>query len=484
MIFLAIVLKILAIIGLFGLTIFIHELGHFLAAIWSGMVVEVFSIGFGPAIWQKKVRGVTLKIAWIPLGGYVSIPQLDPAAMSTIQKDSKDGSSVQVTEQDLPAVSVWKKIFVSVAGATGNVLLAIVFAWIIYCSPSVVTEEGNTVIGSVEEGSAAYAEGIRPGHEIVEVNGERVRTWTEYVVECVLAASGSNKVSVTVAIDGEEQEMLLPTVDVGDGIFMLDGVQKSALCAVGGIQEGSPAEKSGIEAGDVIESFNGVPVRSGGHLVELVGARRDESSAIVIQRKGDVLALQITPRLDEETQRTLIGVQFGEVHSFPWMQFKRPSAQIRHDATQIVRMLRALSNRKQMGNASKGLAGPPRIMVFLWFSIQAGLLNAIGFIRFLNINLAILNLLPLPVLDGGHIVFAVYEGVTRRKPNAKFVNALINIFVVLLVGAMLFLSGRDLFAIPKLFRSWNQTEAQQAQPEPEEQQATPEPEDQQTDEER
>ncbi len=166
------------------------------------------------------------------------------------------------------------------------------------------------------------------------------------------------------------------------------------------------------------------------------------------------------------------------------MQFKRPSAQIRHDATQIVRMLRALSNPKQMGNASRGLAGPPRIMVFLWFSIQAGLLNAIGFIRFLNINLAILNLLPLPVLDGGHIVFAVYEGVTRRKPNAKFVNALINIFVVLLVGAMLFLSGRDLFAIPKLFRSWNQTEEQQAQPEPEEQQATPELEDQQTDEER
>lgn len=462
MFFIGIIAKVLLLIALFGLTIFIHELGHFLAAIWSGMVVDTFSIGFGPAIWKKKVRGIMLKICWIPFGGYVAIPQLDPAGMSTIQKDSKDGSA-DVVERELPPVAVWKKIFVAVAGVTGNVLLALVFAWVIYLSPSVITEEGNTVVGFVDEASPAYSAGMRPGQEIVEVNGERVRTWSEYIVECVLSGTSNREVRVIVSSDGEEKEMVLPTVDIGEGIFMLDGVQKSSLCAVGELDEGGPAEESGLKEGDVIQSFNGEAVRNGEHLIGLVGARRDEVSDIVIQRKGEILNFKIAPRYDEELQRARIGIKFAEVHSFPWMQYKRPMAQIKSDATQIVRMLRALSNRRQMGNASKGLAGPPRILVYLWFSIQAGLLNAIGFIRFLNINLAILNMLPIPVLDGGHIVFAVYEGITRRKPHPKVVNVLINVFMVLLLGAMLFLSCRDFFAMPKMFRA-HKGAVEEAQP--------------------
>ena len=113
-----IIRDLILLVALFGLTIFVHELGHFLAAIWSGMVVDVFSIGFGPAIWQKKIKGVLFKISWIQLGGYVAIPQLDPAATEAVQ--GEDGKEVR----DLPQVSSRKKIFVSLAGVTGNVLLA------------------------------------------------------------------------------------------------------------------------------------------------------------------------------------------------------------------------------------------------------------------------------------------------------------------------------------------------------------------------
>ena len=190
--FFEIVLDLVLLVALFGVTVFVHELGHFLAAIWSGMVVEVFSIGFGPAIWKKKVKGVVLKIGWIPFGGYVAIPQLDPAAMEAVQ--GKDGQAAAA----LPQVSPWKKMLVSLAGVTGNLLLAVLFAWIVYWNPNVITEEGNTIIGSVAAGSAAEAAGIEPGDMIVAVNGERVRTWYEFAIIC--AFKGKKNPEVTLEI--------------------------------------------------------------------------------------------------------------------------------------------------------------------------------------------------------------------------------------------------------------------------------------------
>ena len=138
------------VIVLVGVTIFVHELGHFLAAISFKMFVETFSIGFGPALWKKKIRGITYKIGWIPFGGYVALPQLDPAAMAVIQGSSKNSAS-------LPEVAAWKKIIVVAAGPAGNVVLAIALAFIISVipMPPMFQDEGKPVIGMVEKGSEA-----------------------------------------------------------------------------------------------------------------------------------------------------------------------------------------------------------------------------------------------------------------------------------------------------------------------------------------
>ena len=121
---------------LFGATIFAHELGHFIAARLLGMVVDVFSLGFGPALWKKKIRGVVYQIACIPIGGYVALPQMDPQlGISNIESDSEkkdDDEDEAEPPRDLPRLAPWKKIIVSLSGAFGNIILAILFAWIVY----------------------------------------------------------------------------------------------------------------------------------------------------------------------------------------------------------------------------------------------------------------------------------------------------------------------------------------------------------------
>ena len=197
----------LVLLILFGLTIFVHESGHFLVARWCGLVVDVFSIGFGPAIWKKKVGATEYKIGAIPCGGYVALPQLDPAGMSSVQgkADGEDGEPRQ-----LPPVSAWKKILVAVSGAAGNIIMALVLASIVHAGSSPL--EQGAFVGSVETNSVAYARGMRMGDQIVAVNGQEIVSWYEYNVECVLGAGSSNVVLLT-RRDNHAGEIMLPLTE-------------------------------------------------------------------------------------------------------------------------------------------------------------------------------------------------------------------------------------------------------------------------------
>jgi len=454
----------IVLILVFGLTIFVHELGHFLAALYYGMVIDVFSIGMGPAIWKRKIRGVTYKIGWIPIGGYVALPQLDPTAMAVVQggADKNDGQHAasdggkpegeQDSEQrELPYLSPWRKMVVSVAGAVGNVLLAVVLAWIIYLTPDVVTEGDGTIIGQVETNSVAYAKGLRAGDEILAVNGEKVRTWSDYTVLCVLNSGRTNEVSISLKSGGVVKDIVVPLREAESGINAVPGLGKAMVCRVSGVIKGSSAEQGGIKPKDIIRSFDGIKVISSSHFISLVGARPDKSIPLEVERNGKLLTLNVTPRYDARNKKTMIGIMFGEIFNTPWMQYKRPWDQIKNDALQIVRVLRALVTPHEAAQAAGGLGGPPIILLALWLSIKASFMNAMGFVRFLNVNLAIINLLPIPILDGGHIMFALSEAIRRKKANPKVVNVLVNVCGSLLIAAILYISARDIIVkIPQL----------------------------------
>lgn len=437
----------------FGITIFVHELGHFIAAIKCGMIVDVFSIGFGPALWQRRYKGVLYKIGWIPFGGYVALPQLDPGGMEKIQgghaEPGPDGKPARI----IPEVSPWKKMIVAVSGVTGNIILAILLAWGIYFSPHTVNGNagGDTVIGFVSEQSPAYEAGLRAGDKVLAVNDQPVASWHDFAVECALGADRTNGLALHILSDGVEREIDVKTGANVMGVQVLEGVERQLLCVIIDVMEGGPAAAAGFEPGDRVISVDSVPITGVQHFIDLVGESGGRSVTVDVERSGENISLTVTPRYDENSDRALIEVHVGSAEEgvMPWMVHKNPWAQIRADAAGIFRILRALVTPRESRQAAQGLGGPIMIFATLWVSIRSSLLSAIGFLRFLNVNLAILNLLPIPVLDGGHLLFALWEGITRRPVNPKVSSALVNFFAALLIGVLLLLTYRDISRISK-----------------------------------
>jgi regulator of sigma E protease len=424
---------------LFGITIFVHEWGHFIVAKKCGLVIEAFSIGMGPSLCKKEIDGIVYKIGAFPIGGYVSLPQLDPAGMEKVQGENESD------RDELPDVSPRKKIAVAVAGPLCNIIFAFFLAMIVASAdqPEIVA-----LIGTVETDSVAYEKGLRPADQVVAVNGNPVKTWYDAQVEALLVG-GDFEVTLTVLSGNETREVQIQANDPEEGNFLVDGISEAIPCILGRVTPGSPAEEAGIQPDDIVKVFGGTPVIDWNHFTELVQEYPDQAVAITVLRGGDMIDLTVTPEYDEGMERSLIGVNLGGSMSMPWTLTGNPVEQIKSDSSSIFRLLKALTTKGEAKQAAGGLGGPVAIFTMIWFALKMGIINALGLIRFININLAVLNLLPLPVLDGGHICFALWEGITRRKVHPKVVGTLVNVFAILLISAMLFLSWRD------VDRNWN-----------------------------
>lgn len=419
---------------LFGVTIFVHEWGHFIVAKKCGLVIEAFSIGMGPAIWKKEIDGIVYKVGAFPIGGYVSLPQLDPEGMEKVQGDNA------TDRKQMPDVSPWKKIAVAVAGPFCNIVFAFLIALIVAAADE---PENIALIGSVETNSVAWAEGLRPADQIIAVNGNPVKSWYDAQVETLLGGGEDFMITLTVLSGSETREIGLQANNPEAGGPLVEGISEAIPCILGRVTPGSPAAKAGIEPDDIVKVFAGTPVVDWNHFTELIQEHPDEEVSMTVSRDGTLVELSIAPEYNEDMERALIGVSLGGSGAMPWSLSGSPLEQIKSDASSIFRLLKALTTRGEAKQAAGGLGGPVAIFTMIWFALKMGIINALGLIRFININLAVLNLLPLPVLDGGHICFALWEGITRRKVHPKVVGTLVNVFAVLLISAMVFLSWRD-----------------------------------------
>lgn len=320
---------VVACVLLFALAILVHEWGHFIVALKLGLKVEAFSIGFGPILWKKTVNGVEYRLSAIPLGGYVSIPDVDPEGTKALEGSSAKAAEEKDKKAKIPA---WKEICVAVAGPAMNIVLAVVLACLLALIPGARFGEIPPVLGEIlPDGPAAEAT-LRSGDRVLAVGGRDVSTWTEMQTE--------------VQISGGE------SVD-----FRI--------------------EREGV-----------------GELTLPVSPRRDERSGAYF-----IFALSTT----------------NHVGAVAWMPNRNPLKQLAWDAGSIFRVLKGLTTPKEAKATAGALGGPVLIAEGIYRSMRRNTWDGLGFLRFLNVNLAVLNLLPIPVLDGGLILFAFLALVFRRR---------------------------------------------------------------------
>ncbi|MBU6402168.1 MAG: RIP metalloprotease RseP, partial [Verrucomicrobia bacterium] len=381
-----------AVILLFGAAVFVHEFGHFWVARRRGMKVEAFAIGFGPKIigWQKD--GIDYSWRWIPAGGFVKLPQM-------ITAEALEGGSAEGPER-IPPAPPWSKILVAFAGPFMNVVFGFAIATLIYFVGLPVLVNPS-IIGEVDPKSPEAAMGIREGDRIVVVNGHPVKSWQDVTFET--ATARTNVIPVVIERAGERTTYRLTAKvlpEVGLKWLNLDPREHPV---VGSVESGMPAAAAGLQPGDKVVSVNAIPVPSRESMIELISKSEGKPCAIVLNRRGQKVSVTMTPRYDPQTKRARIGIVFSEGVYEIQRPGPLPWERISDVLDKTFGVITALVHTKETGVRARDLSGPVGIFAQLAVWVNTDYRLALDFLVLLNINLAVLNLLPIPVLDGGHI---------------------------------------------------------------------------------
>jgi regulator of sigma E protease len=444
-------LAIVLVVLFFGASIFVHEWGHYLAARWRKLKIDRFSIGFGPRLFGWRDRhGVDWRVSLFPLGGYVALPQL--ADMRGIEGEYNE------EEGPLPPLSYADKMIVAGAGAFFNVIFALALGCILWATGLPVSEEyESTTIGYVsgtildEEGmerdGPAMRAGLRPGDRILEIDGEEVRNWEDvvYAVTTGIRRSAAGNPRTDLLLQrGDEQLSLsvFPVLDQYEGIRRV-GLAPSNSLKIGDVMEKSPAEIAGLQAGDLITGVNGIPLF---HTIALSEVIREDPEAVLDLEilRGDQ-ELKVTLRPEQVAYNKagdtvpMIGVRWAQVFTNRHID---PFTQVAEAVRTTLRVLGALLHPASDVGISN-LSGPVGIGYTLYVISQIGILEVLSIVVLININLAILNLLPVPVLDGGHMAFATIARLSGKPVPARIIASAQGAFMLFFLAVFVYVTFFD-----------------------------------------
>jgi regulator of sigma E protease len=439
----------LEVVLLFNLLIAVHELGHFLAAKWRGLKIERFAIWFGKPIWKKQVNGIEYALGWIPAGGYVALPQM--ATMEAIE-----GKSETPVEQ-LPNVSPLDKIIVAFAGPLFSFLLAVFFALVVWGVGRPVNTAGDsTVIGWVDPNGPAAKAGLQPGDKILEVDGHPVACFAppsqDSIKWRVITSEGTN-IAIKYLRDGKEAMAYPVPYHRSTKWYERKALRQIMMdttypAVVGGIFTNSPAATAGLKPGDEIVAVNGEKVYS---YVGIMQLEMDLTNGPIkpvtftVQRGTNHFDLALLAA--KPIQPTNAGASFGiawQLDTNVMLVHPDPLAQIQDSANQIFATIGALCARK--GEIGVQQLGGPVMIARVYYNLfqdEDGWRRVLWFSVILNVNLALLNLLPLPVLDGGHITLSLIEAVRRRPVSVRMLNNIQTGFAALLILFMVYIMFFD-----------------------------------------
>lgn len=430
-----------AVFLLFGASIFVHEWGHFIVARWCGLKVEAFAIGFGKPIYSWEKDGIEYSLRWIPAGGYVKLPQM--LTSEALEGSCEEGKEGEPAPEPLPNVHPMAKIAVAFAGPLMNVVFAFGIASLIYFV-GLPVKVNPSVVGYVAPESEEYAKGVRSGDKIIKVNGEMATSWDKVYETVVMAPTNIIPVELE---RGEETYTVQLEAKVREGIDLkMLNLNPDNRPVIQGLQDGMPAKAAGLQLEDQVISFDGIPIFGNQQFINEIQKRGGKESALKVQRGDELISLTVTPAGDPGEKNAKIGAIIGSLGKETYLLMKPgalPWVLIGDTFKQIKGTFVALINSKKTGVKPSHLSGPIGILAMLSAQVNADYRLALKFMILLNISLAVMNLLPVPVLDGGHIVMSIFESLRGQPMSVRVQEYLTTAFAVLLIGFMLFVSFHD-----------------------------------------
>lgn len=433
-----------------GVLIVVHEFGHYWVARRMGVKVLRFSIGFGKPLWRHKSGrdGTEFVLAALPLGGYVKM--LDETEGPVPKAEAHRAFNRQ---------PVWKRIPIVVAGPLFNFIFAILAYWAVYM---VGVDGVRPIVGKVTEGSIAAQGGFRAGDEVLAIDGHPVQSWGQRRLYLFQRALDHAVVSMDVKdTQGTQQtrrldlsgirpsEIDAALLERGVGLY---GYMPQILPEVGGLEDG-PAKSAGIQIGDRIVSIAGEPVRTWEDIAALIGPRAGKTVPIEVKRGGERLTFEVTPDTIPQGDRSI-----GRINIRPKIAELPPELRVRvrfaplealgeslHNTWAMTALtLRMLYRMITLEVSSKNISGPITIAQYAGYSAKTGAVQFLMFLAVISISLGVLNLLPIPVLDGGHLLYYVIEAVKGSPLSERVMLFGQQVGIALLAGLMLLAFYNDL----------------------------------------
>ena len=457
-----VVLILFEVLVLFNLLIVVHELGHFLAARWRGLYIEKFGVWFGKPLWKKTINGVQYSLGSLPFGGFVALPQLAP--MDIIE------GKADLDRARLPKISALDKIIVAFAGPLFSLLLALFFAGVVWVVGHPVGEaDSTTTIGYVMPDSPAHKVGLQPGDKILEVDGKPVRRFLGMndSVSWNVVRSEGDKIAVKFERNGKVQTVWVEPYKAETRGWRRKSVRQLLIYPaetplIDTVEPNTPAAAAGLRNGDAIRGFDQTPIYNPIALLEYISKHPEDQIVLHVERDGKRIDVPVKPtflKTDGE-MKPRIGIRWDTTGKIS-ISHPNPIEQVYNSVTSTLNTIGAVASPKSDVKLQH-LSGPVGIgrIYYLLFQSERGWQLALWFSVILNVNLAILNMLPIPVLDGGHIVLAIIESLRRKPVSMRVLEVVQTSCAVLIIGYMLYITFFDVQDLPFVRKQLDQLESQ------------------------
>ena len=437
-----------------GILVLVHEFGHFAAAKLCGMRAEVFAIGFGKRLFGwNKISGFTFgdlpedfdgqgntdyRLSLLPLGGYVKIAGMVDESFDT------DFADKEPQPYEFRAKPTWQKLIVISAGVFMNFLLTLLVFWgMNFFHGREFTK--TTTIGYVEPNSTAGSLGFQTNDKILSINGKMVNSWEDVRADIILGSIGQN-LTVKLQQQGTERTIIIPhneapSSDKIDSFLIPAGVKP----LISDVLKDSPASKAGVKVGDILLALNNVPLYNSKQATEIIKSHKEVAIPLQVLRDKDTVNLSVTPG-----SNGMIGVGLADAFTGPVVYetfgFFESFSYGWKDIVRMTDLTVSMAGKVIKGKIAFGKAfgGPIKIAQYAVKSADNGIVSFLYFLALLSLSLALINIFPFPVLDGGHLVMILIEGITRKEIPIKVKIAIQNVGFVILLLLMAFIIYNDI----------------------------------------